>query len=1143
MVEVCAGYLNGDMLFDVAGLEGEARPVPSFVANTFSVLTRGAPTRPSPQLLSLLMPLEENPLGEWEKLAAEPLCLIDENRPIWHNTIRGDNDTGYNPAAEFFFEVLPEKLPEISFIQNLLVPEYPLFRKLGAPRSLMAGPNDEAVDFYLPQANLVIEIDGEQHAHETQKGKDIRRDQFLEKYGIHTFRLRTVDLQAHDVRFSDFCTRLSTFCLDHQHLQAYKKFLTEQSFERSSLRLDISAAVRLQIAVILGISHGQIDPRAGKWQLNVKQDFVSSKEINWAKSALEELLDWFSLFARLTSSKFEQPEIVLSSEGVRFDIRMFERPDDRNLPLNAICVRTCAMQKLPFVVDNRSPRQIVQVQELGVSNLAISEVPDFSKNQPNLNDLNELSHRIFGHESFRPGQDTLILNALLGQKSLGLMPTGGGKSLCFELPSLLLPGTTITIVPIKALGRDHCAELAAAGFTGRVVNIDSDMPATLRESVIFKKVQSGAMRFVFVSPERFQNDKFRNLVAALKERNLLRMFVVDEVHCLSEWGHDFRPSYLTLPGTLRNLADDVPVLGLTATASVNVLRDIQSEFEIPDELVAYEMHRSRTELNFRIQKSLSSPEQIAKNVNDLVAVTEGNTPPPIHIFARYADGVLGVEAYATMLANSSLGLRIGSFSGRMPKNFDLESSYERLQAPEVRKPLNYEEYKQTVQELWKAGKLDVIVTTKAFGMGVNKPDVRHTLHAGMPSSMEAFYQEAGRAGRDRSEAYCHMLLRTERDEATQIFESLRKGISPTSIQKALDFDTEDNRLPRNGRGDFRAQLWFLRQGLVSEEDEAALVMRLYEIVKGATDPSIFISIHEFADLRYGAERLQTTLYRLYQLGYIGPWTVTDWGHAYIQNSNVQSVIVEKLPITFTDACRNFISRVQAIDGKSANLSSVDKLLAHAEKREDWFALIKLLITWVRRKHLDSRLQSTWNLYRKCIDFTPENATAFRDELESYFKIDNKAFQLASLRDMPFEEVVTRLEHLLFHVPEEGMDRSLRRLSAQLARLLEGTQESRGLNLTAAMLLLMTNEKAGLEAKMRFEAAVPNGALEFLSGPGRSILIQAASYSQAARDTIGSWLVEESASRQTLLEIYENIPAEAVEIALLEEFASELTNVV
>nr|WP_283258516.1 DEAD/DEAH box helicase [Pseudomonas sp. GX19020] len=133
-------------------------------------------------------------------------------------------------------------------------------------------------------------------------------------------------------------------------------------------------------------------------------------------------------------------------------------------------------------MDAKQPPTVTRLQELGVSYLAVKEEA-VAPAPPATADLAELCRRIFGHDEFRPGQEALILNAISGQKSLGLMPTGGGKSLCFQVPALLKSGTTITVVPIKALGRDHCAELEAAGFTGRVVNIDSDMPAQLRDRV------------------------------------------------------------------------------------------------------------------------------------------------------------------------------------------------------------------------------------------------------------------------------------------------------------------------------------------------------------------------------------------------------------------------------------------------------------------------------------------------------------------------------------------------------------------------------------------------------------------------------------------------------------------------------------
>lgn len=1145
MVSVCAAYISGDMLFDVSGLNGETAPVPSYVSNTFAVLSRGAPTRPSPRLLQLMMPDETNRNQAWENLSIEPLWLIGSQPPAWGDTILGDDKTGHNPALHFFENILPNDVPQVDFIRHLLVPEFPLFKQLNAPTNLISGPNDESVDFYLPQADLVIEIDGDQHSQEPQKSKDTRRDHFLKKFGITTLRLKTSDLQNRNPEFEKFCKQLRDHCNDSPRLQPYRAASEACKHAEPSLRHDITAVIRLQFAVMLAIRDRQLDLEAPRWRLHVTQDFVSSAANYWAKTALDELLDWFGLFARLTNTVFQAPEVVFDESGLNFDVRLFQRPDDSDMRTGVITVRTSAVQDQPFIADRRAPSQISRVQDLGISYIEASDDPDFLTNPPATSELRQLSFRIFGHENFRPGQESLILNALSGQKSLGLMPTGGGKSLCFQLPALLKAGTTITIVPIKALGRDHCDELEAAGFTGRVVNIDSDMPKTIQEKVYAPLIRSGAMRFAFVSPERFQVEEFRTLVSGLKEQGQLRMFVIDEVHCMSEWGHDFRPSYLTLPGTLRNLAIDVPVLGLTATASVNVLRDIQAEFEIPDEFVAYEMHRSRTELNFSIRKALSSPSQIATEVRNIVTKTDGNLLPPIHIFTRYANGVMGVESYATILSNMGLGLRVGCFSGGTPNNFNLDAAYLRLQAPDIPKPKNYNEYKQSVQKLWKEGSLDVIVTTKAFGMGVNKPDVRHTLHAGMPSSMEAFYQEAGRSGRDQQDADCHMLLRPEPDNATEIYEQLRRDLSPAAIEKAREYDNSQNKLPRNGGGDFRAQLYFLAQGLIDISAEADLVIRLHEILRSAPGSSVLIRAQDLADLGHGAKRLQETLYRLYQMGLIEPWAVTDWGHADTENSYVQAVMVTKLPTKFADACQTVANRIQAIDGKSADLSSVDQLLNQPGGAKDWKALTMLLLDWVRRKHLDSRLQSTWNLYSKSIAFTPDKAVAFREELEAFFKIDSDAFELAALRDMPMREVVPALEHIITNSSEDSVLEvgALRRLSAQLARLLEGTQESPGLNLAAAMLSLLIEDSSTSDAEMRFHTAATEGAVEFWRGHGNSLLTRVASANVTARDAIGEWLTRDKPDRQTLLEIQETIPAKSIEGALFDDFAAELSQTI
>ena len=1143
MPAFCAGYFDGDMLFEVSGLQGAATGVPGYVANTFAVLTRGAPTLPSSKLLNLLKNQQDKEPHDWETLARKPLVLAGSSTKVWDHIIRGAPD-GYNPALKFFESVLPKHLKSWGFCQQLFIPEFPLFRRLEAPGNLISNQNDEQVDFYLPQADLVIEIDGGTHREARQAWKDENRDRFLERFGILTLRLKTDDLRAENATFDTFFSKLRTRCEESPSLQPYQKFIEEEEYSEASLRFDLTAVIRLQIATMVAISHGQLDLEQAEWRLNVSQDFVDRPGTNWVTTAFEELFDWFSLFARLSHVEFLPPDVVFDSKGLNFDMSLFARPDGGTSRNSGIAIHTSAVQETPFPLDSKTPPTITRVKDYGTSFLALKDEPISSERPPSTPDLVELCRRLFGHDSFRPGQETLILNAISGQKSLGLMPTGGGKSLCFQLPAMLKPGTSIAVVPIKALGRDHCAELEAAGFKGRVVNIDSDMPVALREKVYAGRILRGEMRFVFVSPERFQVSSFRDTVRNLRLREKLRMFVIDEVHCMSEWGHDFRPSYLTLPGTLRELANDVPILGLTATASVNVLRDIQGEFDIPDEQIAYEMHRGRSELNFSVLKELSTAWQIETEIAKIVAPNEGNLPPPTHIFARYADGVLGVETYATMLGNSNLGLRIGSFSGRTPKNFNPDAAFKRLQHPDIPKPETYEDYKKTVQDLWKAGQLDVIVTTKAFGMGVNKPDVRHTLHAGMPSSMEAFYQEAGRAGRDRQPSFCHMLLRPEPDNAEKIYAKLRTDLTPEALSEALE-TTSDN-TPLQYTGDFRAQLWFLSQGLISIDEEQALVQRLHKILRQSESDNMTIRAGQIADLPNGSQRLQLTLYRLYQMGLVDPWEVTDWGHGEGENSSVQSVEVRRLSKTFAESCEAVTERIKAIDGKAASLSILEHVEILRETSENWNELYRHLLTWVRRKQLDGRLQSTWNLYSKSMNYTPECANTFREELEAFFKVDSNAFQLAALRDMPQKEAITSLEELISGPGAQFLKEkaALRKLFVQLSRLLEGTQDSPGLNLAAACLLLLTEDVPGTEAQQRFLAAEPKGVLFFwCDGSGKRLLKLVASSSPTIQDIIGEWLLEGKPDRQQLLAIHEDIPAHPVKAKLFVEFAADLAQTI
>ena len=336
----------------------------------------------------------------------------------------------------------------------------------------------------------------------------------------------------------------------------------------------------------------------------------------------------------------------------------------------------------------------------------------------------EILKRYWGYEGFRPGQEEVIRSVLAGADTLALMPTGGGKSITFQVPALARPGICLVISPLVALMKDQVSHLLRRGI--RASFISSEMP----RAEILQQLENcilGDYKFLYISPERISSDLFQSKLTALKKK--VNLLVVDEAHCISQWGNDFRRDY-RLIADIRDVIPDVQVIAVTASATAGVVEDICEQLHFRKGYQVFHSAFERPNLTFVVRKT---DNKLAEIYHILQAV-----PGSAIIYCRTRQGV---ESYAQKLR--AAGIATDYFHAGL----DPQLKNER-------------------QQQWQNGQTRVLVATNAFGMGIDKGDVRVVIHTDFPDSLEAYYQEAGRAGRDGKRAYAVALL--EPQEISQI---------------------------------------------------------------------------------------------------------------------------------------------------------------------------------------------------------------------------------------------------------------------------------------------------------------------------------------------------------------------------------------
>lgn len=1034
---------------------------------TKNILQRGFPTTLSKYL--------QSQIGEIHKLDnfEERFLFATKQKPVWNDTIKGDREHNYYPAKDFFENIIPNEFGEFSFIQSLLIPEIEINEITGEEDKNFI---NQQVDFYLPQAKLVIEIDGQQHKlDEVTRVSDIKRDNYLSGKGITTVRITTKELQN-----GTYKLKVDTIL---KHFERYEKLLNfyktacdkieenQMSEEEIKTKLMPTAIIRFQVLLIELLTHKYL-ALDEDWNFNI----LAHEDLpNFAELAINDLLIWFDKLWQLKNKlELQKPNfnITLTNNKANFqpttktiniDFSLFKRYTDENkISEDVIFVRT---DYFDIVKDKNYFR------------VSTTEPVNYNVTDEDKSTLEFFLDNIFDKPSFREGQFPIISNALNRKDTIGLLPTGGGKSLCYQLPCLLQPSINFVVCPIKSLMYDQNDNLVKTLVTN-VSFITSDLEAEEKRD-IERNFEQGRYLFVWISPEKFQIPSFRDKISAIVANFSIAYSVVDEVHCLSEWGHDFRTSYLNLAKTIDKLSPKdengegkIKFIGLTATASVNVLKDIKIEFarqkqRLEDENIKSLLDYSRKELRFEVINDKGNKIDILKKLINELKDTESfieTTDKAGLIFTPNVNGAYGCYQVSNTL-NTLYQNKVSWFSGDIPKRdvYD-EKTGRKIGTEPVMSRDEFNKYKIKVQKDFKENKYQLLVATKAFGMGIDKQNIFYTFHYGLPSSVEALYQEAGRAGRwdkrkkeNKSKTgQCFVLHSPETHDQERVERLFHKDTTFAEMKAISD------EVGFGGRDIFKQVFLFVQGQNDIEKDFEIILGVIRNYFKEKTQIRIFWN-DAYTKLKINSDVLQKAIYRLSLLGIVSDWTTNFIDHFEVQFKTLDE--------------KHIVKSVSEYIGKYEPNTDISKELQNVQQKKVLEKAIWFLLNWTFENIAYSRKQSLKTLSDWCSKF--EDSESFKQRIDSYFIFSETTFILQHIAENPKDyekwfEVLTTYNQF----PNKT---EFEKLKDSISRFLESYRNSIGLNFVSGFVRLALNEYEDSDGKERFESALLSVKETFAQG--------------------------------------------------------------